>query len=496
MSENKFYCLRYYVTYRCNSKCSYCNVWRDELFKNKKELSLEDAKLMLKQCYDIGIRYVDFTGGEPTLYPYLKEIIEYAKELGIKTEVTSNCISSKSKQKMLEIASSADKFNTSLDTLNNKAYHKIRGVDCCENVKNTVKDISTIRSPKIMTVVTKDNINELDKMIKYAKDNKSLIYLSPMFPYVDKNGSYKTSEYIDDIIKQIFKPYTVVLLHFMEFFKTSTPNRLPPCSANQYTLTIAPNGNIILPCYHALKEEIQWNKDLSNAIKSDKFKEYKKSSGNLKSCYGCSVIPYFGISFNYQLNKYFLLQSFSEKLYHIKRDGLNELIPSFNLDEKRLNEEVIELMEIASSLSHKVDITAYRKAKKILYPAEIVQNQVITPVYKMPLSLHQYNKEKKAIDCWQLNLVPHNYFDKFIQNIIKPIMQNVLETNQKDTILKDLIEFQIKWWKFYIIKYFNLDKKYSNELNEKWIKNYLNKINNITNEDSKKIIQEGLNHLN
>ena len=185
MSENKFYCLRYYVTYRCNSKCSYCNVWRDELFKNKKELSLEDAKLMLKQCYDIGIRYVDFTGGEPTLYPYLKEIIEYAKELGIKTEVTSNCISSKSKQKMLEIASSADKFNTSLDTLNNKAYHKIRGVDCCENVKNTVKDISTIRSPKIMTVVTKDNINELDKMIKYAKDNKSLIYLSPMFPYVD-----------------------------------------------------------------------------------------------------------------------------------------------------------------------------------------------------------------------------------------------------------------------------------------------------------------------
>ena len=32
MTENNFYCLRFYVTYRCNSKCSYCNVWKDEIF--------------------------------------------------------------------------------------------------------------------------------------------------------------------------------------------------------------------------------------------------------------------------------------------------------------------------------------------------------------------------------------------------------------------------------------------------------------------------------
>ena len=480
------------MTYRCKSKCTYCNVWKDKVFKNTKELSLEDAKLLLKQCYDLGVRYVDFTGGEPTLYPYLKQIIEYAKELGIKTEVTSNCISLKSKQKMLEVASSADKFNTSLDTLNNQSYHKIRGVDCCENVKNTVKEISQIRSPKIMTVVTRDNIKELDDIIEYAKENKSLIYISPMFPYIDKKGNYKTSKYIDDIIKRIFKPYTVVLLPFIDFFKTSTLNRLPPCSANQHTLTIAPNGNIVLPCYHAIKETIPWNKDLQKMIKSDKFKEYQEKSGSLKTCQGCSVIPYFGISFNYQLNKYFLLQSFSEKLYHLKRDGLNELIPSLNLNEDALNKEILELMDIASSLSYKVDISAYRKSKAILYPFEIKQNQVFTSVYKFPLSLHQYKKEKKSNDCWGLTLVPHNYFDKFVQHIVFPILQNKLETSKKDIILKDLIEFQIKWWKFYIIKYFNLDKKYSNETNKNWIESYFNK---IMDDKNKKIITEGLNYL-
>lgn len=496
MTENNFYCLRFYVTYRCNSKCSYCNVWKDEIFKNIKELSLEDAKLLLKQSYNLGTRYVDFTGGEPTLYPYLKEVIDYAKKLGMKTEVTSNCISSSSKQKMLEVASIADKFNTSLDTLNDEAYHKIRGVDCCQNVKATVRDISTIRSPKIMTVVTKDNINQLDDMIDYAKSNKALIYLSPMFPYIDKNGNYQISEYIDDIISKILKPYTVVLLHFMEFFKTSMLNRLPPCSANQHTLTIAPNGNIVLPCYHAIKEQIPWQKNLEKCINSPKFQEYIKTSGNLNSCKGCCVIPYFGISFNYQLNKYFLLQSFSEKLYHLKRDGLNELLPNLNIDEETLNKEILELMEIASSMSYKVDIKAYRNSNKELYPAQIKDNIVTTPIYNFSLSINQYNKEKNAKDCWNLSLVPHHYFDKFIQNIIKPILENKISLSQKDILLKDLIEFQIKWWKFYIIKYFKLDKKYSNQQNQNWLNNYLNKINNLIDSENKKIITEGLNYLN
>jgi hypothetical protein len=318
-----------------------------------------------------------------------------------------------------------------------------------------------------------------------------------MFPYIDKNGTYKVSKYIDDIIKKILKPYTVVLLHFMDFFKTSTPDRFPPCSANQHTLTIAPNGNIVLPCYHAIKEQIPWQKDLLTAIKSDKFQEYKKVSGKLNVCKGCSVIPYFGISFNYQLNKYFLLQSFSEKLYHIKRDYLNELIPSLNIDEERLNKEILELMEITSSLSYKVDVNAYRNLNpnKELYPAKVKQNKVVTPVYNFSLSLNQYEKESKATDCWNLSLVPHCYFDKFVQNIIKPMFLYDKDTINKNIILCDLIEFQIKWWKFYIIEYFKLDKSFNNECNKVWLKKYLNTLDKETNNKYKSIITEGLDYL-
>lgn len=492
MEKTNFYCMRYYVTYRCNSRCSYCNVWKSEIFKNIRELSLEEAKKLISQCYDIGIRYIDFTGGEPTLYPYLSEVIKYAKELGIKTEVTSNCISEKSKAKMLEIAANADKFNTSLDTLNKEAYKTIRGVDCCENVKLTVSEIARIRSPKIMTVVTKDNIKELDSMIRYAQMNKSLIYLSPMFPYVDKDGKYKVSEYIPYIIRQILKPYTVVLLHFMEFFRTSTPERLPPCSANQYTLTIAPNGNIVLPCYHAIKEEIVWDGNLEGIIQSEKFQKYIQESGQLKECRGCSVIPYFGISFNYQLNKYFLLQSFSEKLYHLKRDGLNSILENLNIDENRLLAQIEELMEIASSLTYKADMKAYKIKDKHLYPAVIEDEQVITPVYKKALSIGEYETEKTAKDCWQLKFVPHYYYDKFIHNIIVPMIKEGKKSKEEMKILKDIIEYQIRWWKFYIIEYFKLDSEFENKEDKEWINRYLNQVDKWTGYKYSEIIEEGL----
>ncbi len=496
MTEPSFYCARFYVTYRCNSRCSYCNVWQNPAFKNIAELSAADAKLLIKQCYEHGVRYVDFTGGEPTLYPHLAEVIGYAKGLGIKTEVTSNCIASSSRQKMLEVAAAADKFNTSLDTLDCVAYRQIRGVDACANVRQAVAEIAAVRSPKIMTVVTESNINELDSMIAYAQNHKAMIYLSPMFPYMDKNGAYQISAYIPDIINRIFAPYTVVLLHFMEFFRTSAPHRLPPCSANRHTLTFAPDGNLVLPCYHAIKEKISWNKNLSAALNSPKFQEYAQASGALPSCRGCCVIPYFGISFNYQLNKYFLLQSFSEKLSHLKRDCLNPLLAELCPDTAHLLAQLGEMQKIVRTLSYAPDMGACRRGTE-LYPAEIQGNNVITPVYKEPLPLAVYAAEQKAADCWQLSLVPHRYFDRVDIGIFRPLAAEyaATPTRKKAAILREAMEFAVRWWKFYTAAHFRLDTPADISADAAWLSAYFDRLDALGNPAFAPIISEGRAHL-
>ncbi len=57
----------YYVTLRCNAKCTFCNIWQEEN-KTRQEHSLEDVKNNLIALKKLGVKAIDFTGGEPLLY--------------------------------------------------------------------------------------------------------------------------------------------------------------------------------------------------------------------------------------------------------------------------------------------------------------------------------------------------------------------------------------------------------------------------------------------
>ena len=69
-------------TDKCNLKCSFCSVAN----RNGDDLSYLEAKTALKELAELGLKTVEFTGGgDPTLYPYLTDLIEwaYAFKLGI-----------------------------------------------------------------------------------------------------------------------------------------------------------------------------------------------------------------------------------------------------------------------------------------------------------------------------------------------------------------------------------------------------------------------------
>lgn len=61
------------VNYWCNSKCSYCVIWKNQ----EKNHDLEDLKFAARQLKEIGIRFVSLGGGEPFLHPKLAELISY-----------------------------------------------------------------------------------------------------------------------------------------------------------------------------------------------------------------------------------------------------------------------------------------------------------------------------------------------------------------------------------------------------------------------------------
>jgi radical SAM protein with 4Fe4S-binding SPASM domain len=73
----------------CNARCVFCNHWRrgyevPSLFTRERTLALAD------ELAELGVRYVTWAGGEPTLCSFLPEAIGRLRDLGIESKVTSN----------------------------------------------------------------------------------------------------------------------------------------------------------------------------------------------------------------------------------------------------------------------------------------------------------------------------------------------------------------------------------------------------------------------
>ncbi|HEX9908108.1 MAG TPA: radical SAM protein [Thermoplasmata archaeon] len=74
------------LTYRCQNDCGHCY----NETKDKAELTLEQWKTVIDRLWAVGIPHVVFTGGEPTLYPGIEELIAKSEEHGQITGMITN----------------------------------------------------------------------------------------------------------------------------------------------------------------------------------------------------------------------------------------------------------------------------------------------------------------------------------------------------------------------------------------------------------------------
>ena len=69
------------LTQNCNYQCIHCYEG-DSHCSCQNELTFADWKCVLNQLRDVGCKKIQFTGGEPCLFPWLKKILEYASKIG------------------------------------------------------------------------------------------------------------------------------------------------------------------------------------------------------------------------------------------------------------------------------------------------------------------------------------------------------------------------------------------------------------------------------
>ncbi len=75
------------LTYGCDNACAHCY---NERPRAGETLSTADWRRVIDKVWGIGIPHICFTGGEPTEYPDLVELVEHAEELGVITGLLTN----------------------------------------------------------------------------------------------------------------------------------------------------------------------------------------------------------------------------------------------------------------------------------------------------------------------------------------------------------------------------------------------------------------------
>lgn len=84
--------VNYHLWRTCNMRCAFCFATYDSVLPRALTggLPLAEAKRLISLLSDGGFRKITFAGGEPTLCPWLPEIIAWASGLGLRTAVVSN----------------------------------------------------------------------------------------------------------------------------------------------------------------------------------------------------------------------------------------------------------------------------------------------------------------------------------------------------------------------------------------------------------------------
>ena len=151
--------LRMTITSFCNYECAYCSRTHPKVYLDKKEI-IE----ILEAAFSTGIKRVHWTGGEPSCHPGFIDCVHIAKEIGYVEQIMSTNGSFANVDHLL--ASPIDRFNVSLDTLDENLFSKLTNRNNLHHVLDFITMAHKADKPiKINCVVMRDNINEIPMMI-------------------------------------------------------------------------------------------------------------------------------------------------------------------------------------------------------------------------------------------------------------------------------------------------------------------------------------------
>lgn len=188
-----------FITDRCNLQCKHCSVYNN---KNPRSMTIDEVRRQLEYAYGLGSRFVDFEGGEPTLWrdgdKTVNDLIDMAKQIGFYScTITTNA-------QMPFKDSRADSIWVSMDGVGE--YHDmVRGAGAFNRLQKNIAD-SGHKALSVNMVINNMNYKSVGKAIEFAANNPAIKSISLNFhtPFPGTESLYLDEEtraaVVDEII--------------------------------------------------------------------------------------------------------------------------------------------------------------------------------------------------------------------------------------------------------------------------------------------------------
>ena len=160
--------VNYHLWKPCNMRCRFCFATFQDIPTEvlpKGHLGRDGSLSVVESLAGAGFRKINFAGGEPTLCPWLPELIKLAKGLGLVTSVVTNG-SRITGEWLDDIGGALDWAAVSIDSLDSTTLVRT-GRATASGPMNQQDYLETIRlfaergiRVKVNTVVTRDNLDE------------------------------------------------------------------------------------------------------------------------------------------------------------------------------------------------------------------------------------------------------------------------------------------------------------------------------------------------
>jgi radical SAM protein with 4Fe4S-binding SPASM domain len=291
------------LTYRCQNDCGHCY----NETKDKNELTVEQWKTVIGRLWDEGIPHIVFTGGEPTLYTGLDQLIAKSEEFGQVTGLVTNG-RGLGKPGYLKDLVKLGLDHVQITVLSSREVMHDKLTGAAGSWSETIQGLKTALNEDLYvstnTTIMRENLDDMEKTMRFLIE---LGVKNIAFNVIIRSGKGESAEGISfDEVCEILKKLKAIAVEsginmiwysptpYCEFNPVNQGFGIKQCTACSINMAVEPDGTV-LPCqsyYEPLGNiltdpwEKIWNNSLCKEIRERKNLDPKCADCQLRQVCG------------------------------------------------------------------------------------------------------------------------------------------------------------------------------------------------------------------